>query len=238
MTTLSSETQQEIDPDIVDIKSPEIRKHFFDWKAKYKNIFLLTIQEQEFVFRALTKAEYKSLIEIQRYAGELVSEERTLEWGLLYPPIKKVDKLPAGSVQSVVLSILDVSGFSDPINVIDGIDSFRAIANTLDEQITAHICKAFPKITPEDTDSFDFPTLMRYLVLAEKILESPLNFQGLKIQLAKAKKKEEQQSSRNPGLAEESFNWTKDLKEIEKRGFSNAPPPGDWDIRNRRKTNN
>lgn len=146
-----------------------------EWKNKYNSIYYLKIGKLEYIFRLLTKGEYLALYFVQFHVSEK-AEDVLLEKCVLYPILSEeyVNNLYAGDVGTLVDKILGLSGFSTLENIKSDLDKEREKMSLLDNQIVLIICKAFPHITPTDINSFDYPTIIHYVTLAEELLGTKL----------------------------------------------------------------
>ena len=152
-----------------------LAKDILEWKINHRNIYYIKIGNNNYIFRLLSKSEYLSLYFIQFHLS-YEAEDILLERCVLFPKvdIKYLDNLLAGEVSSLVMKILDLSGFSNVENIKKDLEKERESIQVLDNQIVLLICKAFPHVNPSDIDQFDYPTILHYLTLAEEILGTKL----------------------------------------------------------------
>jgi len=146
------------------------------WKRKYRNIFYINIKGNIYIFRVLTKREYFTIFELQKHRS-INADIPLLKTCLLYPSYDEniLSNRLAGEVESIVKYISDLSGFSKTDEMLSDIEKGREEINLLDNQILLLICKAFPHLTLEQIDAMDYNTLLKYLVLAESILDIKLD---------------------------------------------------------------
>ena len=153
-----------------------ISSRLLSWKLEYKNIYYVKLKDQEYIFRLLTKGEFLSLYFLQSQISN-DAEEILLDRCILYPDQRKdnfFDCLWAGEVHYLIQTILSLSGFADFDNIKSDLDKERAKIQLLDNQIILLICKAFPHIKPSVIDTFDYPTILHHVALAEKLLNTEL----------------------------------------------------------------
>jgi hypothetical protein len=158
-----------------------LSKKIFEWKKSFRSIYYVKIGEKEYIFRLLSKGEYLSLYLFQSELS-YSAEDLLLDMCVLYPEISlnEIDRLYAGEVNTLISSILSLSGFSGLENIKEDLDKDRSSIQLLDNQITLIICRAFPHITPEDINNFDYPTIIRHITLAEALLDTKLEISELK----------------------------------------------------------
>ena len=182
------------------------------WKREYRNIFLLKINENIYIYRSLSKSEYSSLLAVSSIEKDLDTEDIIFSECLLFPKYKKgmFDNYLAGEVESVLAAITSVIGFSATDQFVDDVDLSRSKLGSLENQIVILICKAFPHLTLSDIDNFTYEELLRYMVISEEIL-------GMKITIEKP-------SSKKAGV----IDFEKENREM------NQPPPQQFHQRPKR----
>jgi hypothetical protein len=158
--------------DLIKKKSDEI----LSWKSKYGDIYFLEIEGKEYIFRTLTRGECRDIFSIQEKVGS-DSTDIILEKCLLYPVYDSMrfDDMLAGSVEYLLKTIIDLSGFSKTERFLSDLEKERNKIDALDTQIVLLICKAFPHLKPEDINNFNYQQLLQYIALAESILEIKLS---------------------------------------------------------------
>lgn len=154
-----------------------IKKESINLKSIWENIYYIKIKEEEYIVRPLTRKEFVFIAEMQSYTPNL-AEELALDMCVLYPEIKEIciDDMLAGSVVGLTTAIIDLSGFNSPETLSEVIEENRESMNLVDNQMTTLICRAFPRIKPEDLGEFDIQKLCYHLALAEQILGVSLEF--------------------------------------------------------------
>lgn len=143
-----------------------------DWKERYSNIYYYRVGQHFFIFRLMTKGEYIALY-LMQFHMKVEAEDLLLKRCVLYPE-SPMDECPAGMIASLIDNILKLSGFSEIENIKKDIESTRNTIALLDNQIILLICKAFPHLKPSDIDKFDYPTILRHIVLAEEVVGTKL----------------------------------------------------------------
>jgi hypothetical protein len=148
------------------------------WKKQYGNVFYIKIVDAEYVFRALTRAEYAALLSAASLAS-VDTSDLLLQECLLYPEYSDgfLDGKLAGEVETLVERIMVSSGFSETDKVEKDIEDARNSMSTLENQMIILICKAFPHLTLSDINSFTYEELIRYIALSEVILDVKLKIE-------------------------------------------------------------
>lgn len=149
-----------------------------EWKKRYGTIYYLKISERFYVFRTLSISEHATLLGFSAIVDADLSDE-LLKLCLLYPEYdeEKLDCELAGTVDSIILAIKRGSGFSEKDDIIEDIGKSRGLMDTLENQISILICKAFPHLTLEDIDKLTYAEIIRYIALSEAILDVKLNIE-------------------------------------------------------------
>jgi len=148
----------------------------FEWKRKYASIFYIKIADSEYVFRAITKGEYLTVLNIQSKM-DIDAVDVVFEACLLYPKFdkKEFDDKLAGEVETLLNCIIKTSGFSETDRILSDLAEYRNSVSSLENQIILLICKAFPHLTLAEINMLTYEDMMKYLVLAESILDVKLN---------------------------------------------------------------
>ena len=200
--------------------------HYLEAKCKYKRIFkYCTPSNDEIVYRLLTWSEYLVYTDTIQ-AGRIPSlyiEERIFNTCVLDDTdTEAMDLFYAGDILTVVGLILHQSGPQDVESIDNKLEEKRELVGSINNQITALICQAFPGYTPDDIGNMNWDDVTEKLALAEsvliqqKILSEPLEISGKKKQKIKA-------GPIDFGRA------NKDLAQSD-----SGPPQGDWNINRRR----
>lgn len=160
-----------------------LSKEILSWRRKYKDIFYIKVDMNKYIFRLLTRGEYFNIYGLQHTVLKN-TDDIVLEMCLLYPIYSKdvLDYRLAGEIEYVSKCIVELSGFSRTDTILNDIEEERKKVEILDNQILLLICKAFPHISLNDLDNMNYQTLLRYLVLAEAILDVKLNIEKPKPQ--------------------------------------------------------
>lgn len=91
------------------------RQQLEDWKAEYNDkIYMSEFEDKAFIWRPLTRFEYKSILKLQN-ADALFREERICETCVLWPEDYKYDDMAdgeAGIPSLLAEQIMDASGFT------------------------------------------------------------------------------------------------------------------------------
>lgn len=143
-------------------------------------LLYITICNKEFVFRTLSKSEYKKILSVAEEEHQL--EDMICQVGLVYPEEYDFSIAPlAGVSKTVSPMILELSGFTDVNVVIQSFDEYRHKMNTsFEQQCQALVKSAFPEVTFEEMDDWTWDKLLSVGAKAEYIL----NLKGYDIELA------------------------------------------------------
>jgi hypothetical protein len=156
------------------------------WKEQYYgNVFSTEIEDMAFIWRGLTRAEYKKAFEW--YEDELDRNEYVCRQCVLYPEIDDWgDEMYAGIPETLTENILKESGFTLTVKELDAkLNQLDADMQTFDNQISCVIKEAFHDISMEEIEDWQFEKTLWYYSRAKWVLE---NLRGLEI------KREEQQN--------------------------------------------
>lgn len=141
----------------------------------YKNLYsghkiiYVRFLDLEFVFRTLTKQEYKNVLYINSMNSQKDLEDAICQAALLYPEDYDFSQGGhAGIPETVAYEIQDLSGFSDISVVINDYREIKEVSNL--ETQAMDLIKAFiPEYTYEEMEAWTWQKLMQTAVRAENI---------------------------------------------------------------------
>lgn len=139
-----------------------------EWKAKYRNVYLVEFQDEDFVFRSLTLGEFSAVQDVAQESN-VDAEECIVRAALLHPDLG--DTVPAGLWSSLASEILDISYFNAPGLMKRVVITKREQSNNLPTQIKAFIIAAIPTYNDYDLDNMTFDQLADRVILAEQIIK-------------------------------------------------------------------
>lgn len=150
---------------------------YIDFCEKYRNVFMVEINKQMYIYRSLGRSEYREILEDRRF-DDITKEEIICTQCLLYPDPETYswDDKEAGIPTELMKAILTDSYLDDTSRRRSLHDFYRAEMYDLDNQITCIINEAFPNIDIEEIESWDVDKTTKYLSRAEWKLH---NMRGL-----------------------------------------------------------
>lgn len=157
-------------------KPVDITELIIKYNEKYKNIFVWQHEDQTYIYRALTREEYKTLFR-QDAKVTLEKEELLIYTCLLYPENINLDKTPAGFPTALAEQIIKNSLLSG-LAQIAVLNSYREDMKNIDNQLMCVIHEAFPLLDLEKMEKWDVDTTMKYLSMSEWILK---NLRGITV---------------------------------------------------------
>lgn len=154
----------------------EEEQQYLAWKEKYWNLYYIEIGEEEFLFRELSRHEYR--VGMRLYSDDEVAlEDYICKTCTLDPADFNFDNCPAGIPTELANTILFESGFQEDTGRMDEyITTFRQEMNSPDNMITCMIKEAFPDLSFEEIDSWPMQKTIWYFARAEFILRE---FRGI-----------------------------------------------------------
>jgi len=137
-------------------------------KEKHPHVYAVKTAGGIFAVRPLVWNEF--LLAQEKVQREVLPELFIVKSALLWPEEIPGDA-PAGIISTLAASILDISGFQNPV----ALDAAMAMADyelATDPSYTMImlICKAFPAYKPEDLFNMPFLDLVQRFKMAEKML--------------------------------------------------------------------
>ena len=163
-------------------------KLYIDFCDQYRNVFMVEINKQVYIYRSLGRSEYKEVLEDSRIP-DIQKEEIICSQCLLYPDPDTYswDDKEAGIPTELMKAILTDSYLDDISRRRSLHDYYRAEMYDLDNQITCIINEAFPNIDIEEIEEWDIEKTTKYLSRAEWKLH---NMRGLPFKQAEGEYKE------------------------------------------------
>jgi len=191
----------------------EIKRKAIGLKRKWSSIYCIRIAGEWFIFRTLTRGEFLFFIDMKQYMLGL-DEDFVIDNCVLYPKIenKILDEMLAGTVDSLINSILELSGFASQEALMSLMEENRDSMGLVDNQIISTICRAFPQLDPEKINDFDIQKLTYYLALAEQVL-------GVTMEFHKETPKQKQQDTNS------SIDFTAENRNLRDQGFFGNSDP-------------
>ena len=152
----------------VDLK--ELFEHFSE---KYSQVFMESVSDQVFIFRALGRKDFRELIESD-VVNDCTKEEIVCELCTLYPKDFDFENCEeAGLPTELCKLILDHSLLKSSDQLQKALPYFRdKLEESIDEQITCVIHEAFPEYPIEEIANWDVVRTADYMTRAEYILHN------------------------------------------------------------------
>jgi len=160
---------------------------------KYRTI----INEDEFIWRELTRREFKEIIEIE---DPFIRDERICEICVIQPKSYDFQNCHAGIPATLAKEIIDISGFSENSGQ-EIFEQYRTEFSVFENQIPLIICAAFHKYIPEDIEKWSMRKILWYLAQAEVVL----NIRGTPVTFTKEEAKEVDYDAFPELMAEKRF---------------------------------
>lgn len=166
------------------VKEPEkkvnLTKLFVDFSMKYRNVFMVKICDETYIYRSLGRGEFREIMEDRRFTN-LQKEEIICSQCLLYPDPETYDwkDKPAGIPTELMKAVLTDSVLDNEVRQSRLHDYYRSEMYQTQNQITCLICKAFPNLDIEEVEKWDMDKTYKYLSRAEWILQ---NIDGIRLE--------------------------------------------------------
>lgn len=103
--------------------APDVAQ-LLNWKSKFSNIYMnnVTSPEEVFIWRPLSRLEWKEILGKVDMNNSFLREDAILEKCILYPSLQSIKyELGAGYAKSIYSAIMYQSGFVDESQVISSI---------------------------------------------------------------------------------------------------------------------
>lgn len=141
-----------------------------EYKDKYTNVFAADIKDQQFIFRELTRKEYKRIIE---ETDGYTLEEAICTTAVLYPEAYDFSFTGgAGISKTLAIEIISMSGFTNTEQQVEMLNHYRADMGNFESQAETVIQLVFPSVTEEQMENWTQEVLMKRLARAEWIMQT------------------------------------------------------------------
>jgi len=145
-------------------------KQILDWKRQYWRVFYLTVADQEFVYRPLSRGELRFIQD--SFTDELAVEDYICELCILYPAPFDADRSPAYLCTTLADQILESSGLNDYTGEFmqEKLNLYAAEMDSLSNQMACIIAEAFPQYRLEEIESWPEEKALWYLSRAQYVI--------------------------------------------------------------------
>jgi hypothetical protein len=148
----------------------EIRTKAIELKKKWSNLYVITIGDNNYIFRLLTRGEFLSLSELS-ITDPIGMDDFVYDKCVVYTDSEiPVDEMNAGIVTSLSELIAELSGFTSPDSLLSILAEKREMMELADSQMIVMLLQAFPNLDIETINEFDIEKLTYHLAIAEQIL--------------------------------------------------------------------
>ncbi|WP_422661745.1 hypothetical protein ACK8P5_25665 (plasmid) [Paenibacillus sp. EC2-1] len=143
----------------------QIRQLVETLKKEYDELYVTSIRNDEFIYRPLTRKEYRQIKE--QYADEYDAFEAVCNTTVLWPKLDFSGNAKAYAASQLAPQILEVSGFGKTQIDTMLLSVFRQQLESFDHYAEVIIATAFPNISFEEMDNWTKEKLMKYFARAE-----------------------------------------------------------------------
>lgn len=148
----------------------EVKDQIRKWKEAYQGVYITEVSDVVFIWRGLTRAEYRKALEL--YDDDYERAEFVCETCVLDPAdVSYSNEIYAGIPETLAENILRESGFdSDGAKYKELTRHYDQEMNRLDNQISCVIAEAFPYYRIEEIDNWSLEKTLLYFSRAKWIL--------------------------------------------------------------------
>lgn len=141
------------------------------FKDQYENVFAANFKDQQFIFRELTRKEYRRIVD-ETFGDTYTYEETICQTAVLYPEDYDFSvRGRAGLAKTLAVEIVETSGFGHPDQQIQMLNYFRSDMQNFDSQAETVIQLVFPNISEDEMQDWTQEKLMRRLARAEWVMK-------------------------------------------------------------------
>ncbi len=148
----------------------QVKMQIEQWKDLYDNIYIVEINEEHYIFRELTRAEFKRANAY--YEDEYDRAEYVCRLCVLDPTDIDYTDNVAGIAETLTKLILEYSGFIDgSTSIKDLVNQYNQEMQSFENQITCVIAEVFPQFKPEEIEEWSRQKTIWHYSRAKWILE-------------------------------------------------------------------
>ena len=146
----------------------DIYELIMEFKKHYRNVFVYQVDEQVFIYRTLSRKEYKDILNDERF-NDFEKEEIICDTCLLYPDPNSFDwnDVDAGIPTELMKQIRKNSYLDGKNSRKNILQYYRSEMFDIDNQIICVINEAFPQYDIEEIEDWDVDKMTKYLTRAE-----------------------------------------------------------------------
>lgn len=150
----------------------ELKEQLREWKKQYQGVYMTNIDDIIFVWRGLTRAEYREALAL--YDDDYERAEYVCEVCVLDPAdVDYTTDIYAGIPDTLAAEILTESGFGTDDSKIKSLTrEYDEEMNRFDNQISCVIKEVFTEFTMDDIDNFSMEKTLWYFARAKWILKT------------------------------------------------------------------
>lgn len=195
----------------------QIEQMIIKFRNEYEEVYLITLEDEDFIFRALTQKEYNEIREFAKNQSD--AYERICNTAVLYP---KYDFSTIGRAylpDMLAPHILNESGYGELRKEQYLINIFREQMKTsFEKQAEVIINRAFPHITFKEMENWTKEKLLKYVAKAEWSLQFIDQKQHIKLMTLEEIRQQQIENGENIKEPEETFDLMKLANELRRRG--------------------
>lgn len=150
-----------------------------DLIAEYGTIFFANIDNNFFIYKPLSRKDYKAIVENDELTN-IEKEDEVCAMTILWPEDIDWDDIEAGIPSKLYKEILANSFLDSPESIAHLIDIYRDELQTLDIQMSCIISEAFPNYDIEEIEDWDMIKFCKIFSRAEWKLKNLRNLDSIK----------------------------------------------------------
>ena len=148
------------------------------WKTEHNEVFSAHLGGKDYIFRAVTFAEYESTLDGPDWSSA-DAEDELVRIAVLWPQDVDPAKMSAGAVSSLASSISAESGFNNAYRTIALLEEWRTKYSGLRGQMDAVIMTGLPNLDPKSLRHMTMYEKAEMCVLAENVINMRLQANGV-----------------------------------------------------------
>lgn len=150
----------------------EAKHQIAEWKDQYQAIYMSEIEDVHFIWRGLTRAEYRKALEL--YEDDYDRAEYVCKVCVLEPlDVDYSDEIYAGFPETLAEQILVESGFTaDDSKIKELTRKYDEEMNRFENQVSCVIAEVFSNFTIDEIDNWSMEKTLWYFARAKWTLRT------------------------------------------------------------------
>lgn len=153
------------------VTEKEAKEQLIKWKDQYHSVFVTEINEIQFVWRELSRAEFRKSVDY--FDDDYDRAEYICKLCVLDPMVDYDEDIYAGIPETLAQQIMEESGFTpDNTKIKSLMREYEADMQRFENQVSCVIAEVFPQIPLDEIEHWNVEKTLWYFSRANWILKT------------------------------------------------------------------